>query len=491
MKHLWLAIVGCLAIGCGGGHQQPEADAGPHADAGVDAAPDDTGADIATTLVCGPTPQVGSGGSAEFQLATIDTTNFPDALCNDGTPAVLYFRPYSGEANRNKWVLNLHGGGSCGSGPSCAARWCNCSDTKTCPYVKEPTNFNRLTMTNASPPQKAADGVFHRGGTGAQANPIGDYNQVEFTYCSSDAWQGSVKGVSLSATNPVTGEQVTFKVNFLGAKILDADLASLRQDGVPALAYTLDGKSTAMPDLDDADEVIVTGDSAGGAGVIQSLDLIAETLKAHNASPGALRVYGLIDAIVGIERSVLDYSTYYVPEVHSYDEYLTLRSMSADEPGSRKDASCLALHAADPRICADTNHVIRHHVTTPFFVRMALRDSLIGGGYVAEMLLDPMHQPLTINSFALRLHDELTGFAQLSTTAEEGDAFTKEPGVFGPACTKHDTIHENGETFSTTITPPNGTPQRVLGVFDNWRTGQGTPTNILTESTTLADTNCP
>jgi hypothetical protein len=483
-------LLSCLAS-CGGGHHDPNVDARGGADSSDDSMPAGDEADIATTLQCGPDAPVGPGGPAEFQLATIDTTRFPDALCNDGSAAVVYFRPYSGAANRNKWVLNLHGGGSCTSGPSCAARWCNCHDTAACQFTTVTTNFGRSDMTGARPPTQSATGVFLRGGTGVETNPIGDYNQVEMVYCSSDAWQGTSRGVALTAPNPTTGAEVTFKLHFLGAKILDANLAWLRQDNVAPLTYTLGGASTPLPDLDDATEVIVTGDSAGGAGTISHLDDIDELLKAHNTSPATLKVYGLMDAIVGLDRSTLDYGTFVVPQVRSYDDYLTLRAMSPFAAGARRDASCLQFHAADPKICGDTDHVIRHHITTPFFVRMALRDSNIGGGFVDEMLRLPDKTPLTINLFALRLHDELTGFAQLSTTAEEGAQITKEPGVFGPACTKHDTIHDNSDTFYTTITPQNGTPQRLMQVFNNWRTGVGTPTNILTESMTLADTNCP
>lgn len=492
MKCSSILILTFVAAACGGDHpHHASVDAAGPGDAILDGSGGDGAADIADTLQCGPNPPVGPGDAAELQRAVIDTTVFPDALCNDGSPAVIYYRPYSGAQNRNKWLINLHGGGSCTSGASCAVRWCNCANTTVCPYADKTTNFDRSNMNNDGPPMRSGGGLGLRGGTGIQTNPLADYNQVELKYCSSDAWKGNRKGVSLSATNPVTGDPVTFKLNFLGAKILDGDLAWLRQDGVPGVVYTLSGASTPLPDLDDATEVVVTGDSAGGAGVVTNLDYIAELLKAHNTSPGALQVYGLIDAFVGIERSVLDYTSYYIPQVMSYDDYLTLRTMSASEPGSRVDASCAQIHAADPRICADENHVVRNHLTTPFFVRMALRDSNIGGGMVEEMLNDPDGNPLTINSFALRLHDELTAFAHLSQTAEEGASFTKEPGVFGPACTKHDTIHDNSDTFQTTITPPSGTPQRLVGVFENWRTGSGTPTNILTESTTLADTSCP
>lgn len=471
----WLAM-GILAAACGGGHDR----------AGADAGSSGFGADIATTLQCGPTPPVGGGAAAEFQRATMDPAIFPDALCNDGTPAILYFRPYAGAANENKWVINLHGGGACSSGPSCAARWCNCDSTDACPFAAVTTTFNRLTMTNASPPQKPAGGFSLRGGTGAQTNPYGDYNQVELSYCSSDAWRGTIRAVPLTTVNPVSGEDVTFTLHFLGAKILDADLAWLRQDGAPGLVYTLGGASTALPDLDEATEVIVTGDSAGGSGVITNLDYITDTLKQYNANPSVLATYGLLDAIVGPDREPLDYGTFHIPEVRSYDDYLTLLSIAPNETGARGDASCLEYHAADTRICRDETHVVRNHITTPFFVRMALRDMLISNNYVSEMMRNPDQTPMTVASFALRLHDEL---GALTASAEEPP--TKAPGAFGPACVKHDTIHDTNQTFQTTITPPASTPQRLVKIFDNWRTGAGTPTVLLTESQTLADTNCP
>lgn len=481
-----------FAIGCG--HGGGRTDNRP--DAAADA-PAPTAGTI-NDIECGPLPPIDPGNTAEMQKHVLDPATFPDGLCNDGTPAKLYFRPYNGAANRNKWLVNLHGGGSCSGGKSCIARWCNCSNTTECPYAEVTTHFTRLTMTNAGPAQKAGEGVFLRGGTGAQTNPYGDYNQVEFSYCTSDSWQGRKHDVLLDAIHPKTGEPVSFTVNFLGASVLDADIKTLRQDGTPGLVYTLNGQSIAMPDLDEATEIIVTGDSAGGAGTIQNLDYLTDTLRATNVncqsgSGCPLRVYGLIDAIVGPDWSKLDFGTFADPSVRSYDQFLTLLSAAPMSIDARNDASCRTYHGSDPRPCYDESHVIRHHITTPFFVRMALRDKLISDNYVSSGVRNPDMTPMTVASFALTLHAELADFEQmLASTAptEEKVAMTVAPGVFAPGCIKHDTIHSNIDTYYTTITPPNGTPLRLFQVFEPWRTG-GTPTNILTQSPTLADTNCP
>ncbi|MCE9580119.1 MAG: pectinacetylesterase family protein [Deltaproteobacteria bacterium] len=493
-------VLGVSIIGaCGGiGGNPSTADAPPGADASApDAAPGDAGtsADIADTVQCGPNPPIGPGNTPELQKYTLDPAVFPDALCNDGTPATLYFRPYVGAANRDRWVINLHGGGACGSGPSCIARWCSCSNLTECPYAETTTNFSRSTMTNDGPDQKAADGIWLRGDA-ARPNPYGDYNQVELTYCTSDAWHGTRRAVSMNAINPKTNAPVTFTLHFLGARVLDGDLGVLRQAGVPALVYTRSGASIPLPDLDEASEVIVAGDSSCGEGTITNLDYIRDTLRATNvdcqgAGACPLAVYGLLDAIVGPDMSKLDFSTYVQPEVRSYADYVTLSALLPPSVGARRDASCLAAHAADPAICGDESHVVRNHVTTPFFVRMALVDQLISTNYLEAMLRNPDHTPMTLQSFGLTLHDELTAFANLPGTAEEGAAMTRAPGVFAPACTKHDTIRSTPDTFDTTITPSGGAAQTLLPVFHNWQTGTGTPTNILTQSLQPPDTVCP
>ena len=230
--------------------------------------------------------------------------------------------------------------------------------------------------------------------------------------------------------------------------------------------------------------------------MVSHLDALRATLEASNVNcqgggPCPLATYGLLDASVGPKMAGFDFGTYVQPDVRSYEDYLVLQSLLAFSPGAQRDASCLQFHAADPLICGDGTHVLRHHVTTPFFVRMALRDQLISGNYVDAGLRNSNLTPVTPASFALTLHGELTAFANLSTTAEEGGEFTREPGVFAPGCTKHDTIHSTIGTFGTTITPPGDPPRRLITVFENWRTGSGTPTNLLTQSPTLADTVCP
>lgn len=58
-----------------------------------------------------------------FSRVTIPGAQFPDAVCNDGSPGVFYVRPGVG-LDQDKWVIHLQGGGACKDFESCAERWC-------------------------------------------------------------------------------------------------------------------------------------------------------------------------------------------------------------------------------------------------------------------------------------------------------------------------------------------------------------------------------
>ena len=516
-----IAALALLATRCGGSATTTATAADPGDSGAGDAATDiaappvdavgDTGAPpaaatIETALACGtPSRVFGAAGAGELQLHAVDTGTFPDALCNDGTPPVLYFRPYRGEANRHKWAITLRGGGGCGSAAACAARWCSCATEKRCPFADGTTHFTADNMSGGGRRGQAGSGIHRR--DDAVENPIEDYNHVQLIYCSSDTWAGRARGVTYTTTHPISGQEVSYTMHFLGAYILDADLAILRQDGVPALIYTADGGQVAMPDLDDAVEVVVAGDSAGGAGVITSLDYIRDTLRAHhNGCDGGAgcppEVVGLIDAIVGPDMSRLDFtqSVGAAQGVDTWQKFIDLAAASPANAGRREDESCVAWHAAHApdtaAACGDGMHVVRHHVTTPFFVRMALLDQLISSNYQAAGVADPELGPFTTNQngvplvFAVVLQRELAAFPDLKSTAEEGADMPVAPGVFAPACSNHDTIHENAEVYGVTVAPPGEGPLALFDVFQRWRTG-GAHSTVLTQDPQRADTVCP
>ncbi len=471
----------------------------PAPDAASDGGSSDAGSVpfVTEALTCrfASTPGMGTG---QLQRHEIDTTRFPDALCNDGTAAVIHFRPYRGAANRNKWVIALRGGGSCHDGDSCAARYCGCSDSRAarCPSAapEDRTNFTADNMTNAAPPMLPADGIFLRDGGPTMVNPIQDYNHIRLQYCSSDHWSGTRRDAVLPATHPVTGATIQYRMHFLGRRILDADIATLRRDGTPALVHTI-GPNTEMPDLDDAEEIIFAGDSGGGNGVINNIDRLQSELRANNTRCTAggscpLRVRGLVDAIVGPDRSRLDWSTTAAMTYETYTRAVAQNDVT--NQGHLGDESCVAWHRArspgSEAICSDNSHVVRHHITTPFFVRMALADSLISNGYASSNVRDPALGPVTQSVFAQLLARELPTFPMLPMSAEEGASMTIAPGVFAPACTNHDTIFETAEVYRASVTPSGGAETRLFDVFEPWR-ANGTARAVV--ATSRMDSFCP
>ncbi len=83
-------------------------------------------APIGQALPCGTVGSAGGlGGSTDLQRFTVDTKRFPEAVCNDGSPAVFYIGRYTKDEDRNKWLIFLQGGGSCGNAQACAQRWCS------------------------------------------------------------------------------------------------------------------------------------------------------------------------------------------------------------------------------------------------------------------------------------------------------------------------------------------------------------------------------
>jgi hypothetical protein len=437
----------------------------------IDAAP---AAWIGDVLDCGtPASAGGLGPGTELQRVNIDAAAFPDALCNDGTRAFFYVRPAATAAARNRWVIQLQGGGGCGNPDSCAARWCSVD-----------TNFGMTQMTATLSPAMGinGNGILARGGALGEPNALGDYNQVFIRYCSSDAWAGTAGPVDVDGHHPITGAPVRFRVAFSGAKIIDAVLATMRRDGAAPPPYTLGGGSVALPDLDDAEAVVLAGAAAGGAGTIQNADRVREHLRAHNtACAGAtcpLAYLAIIDSIFKPDYAALDWSTSNPCTMGGLCTYQA--AMTADAGamiGRQADASCATWHAAhDPANawrCNDDGHIVRHHVTSPFVVRMGLTDELISSNMIDAMFTVPGRGLMTLASFADLLRADLRALP--TSTPEE--PFARPPAVFGPPCAKHETLSNDEATFGATVVAA-GAPRTFGAVIAAFVSG-GTPTTAV------------
>jgi hypothetical protein len=457
-----------------------DTDVAPETDSPVET---DTGPTplIGEVLDCGRATSVGGlsdGTSATaLQQVVLDTTVFPDALCNDGTPAVIYVRPAETPAGANRWVLQLMGGGGCNTPQECANRWCNTD-----------TNFSMTQMTTSTaPPDTNGVGIFARASDRPISgdNPFADANQVLLKYCSSDTWRGTARDVVVDAEHPRTAAPVTFRTHFLGRRILEATLATLRQDGTPPVVYTATGE--ALSDLDEATEVVLAGASAGGGGTTYSLDWLAETLRVHTPQ---VEVYGLIDSTFSPDPELFDYASSLLCSnmgLCTPEQYLTYaddiqRELWQVDP----EASCAAYHTADAWRCASDTHVIMHHLQTPFFVRQGLIDSLISGPIVdTDLRYNGADADMQV--FADLVRDQILALPNLLTTAEEAGTMSSRAGGYGPRCEKHETLRSTEDTFDVTIQPSPGDFRRMFDLWTAWRAGSA---DSALASQTSNDTTC-
>ena len=213
-----------------------------------------------------PTPPPSAAGApaeeaGHMKLHMIPTARYPDALCNDGTPAGFYIRPSSVppavDARASaRWLVFLHGGFWCWDEQSCKHRT---------------TMYPGLLSSATWTPTRTYDGIFSRH---AHLSPFASANAVSVPYCSSDAWVGDVGGGTLDSSGRNAS---VLGWHFRGQAIVRAVVGELRR------VYGL-GRSEAA-----AEEVFLAGCSAGARGAMSLLDSIPDLV------PGS-RVYGIFDS---------------------------------------------------------------------------------------------------------------------------------------------------------------------------------------------------
>lgn len=389
-------------------------------------------APISSVLPCGKTGTVGGlGAGVDLTRYTIDTSKFPNAVCNDGTPGVFYYAPASREDDRNKWFIFLQGGGGCNDGQSCAERWCSVN-----------TNYGMDKMTSSlTKPMIRGDGFLGP----YPENRFGTWNRVLIFYCSSDTWSGTTSGEHSASAGATT---VTFTLQFRGSQIIDAVLDTLRNAApaprLRAVRHSLKEDATvAWPDLDNATHVLFAGSSAGGIGARTNADRVGAKLRATNAHLVDYRV--LFDASESPEAEKRDWTrTTYCAKDPAGCTFATfyqgLYAHSQATFGARRDESCLAFHAASNTqfYCEDSGHVTLYHVTTPFFIHQDLQDPQVGGDYVEAGFGNMI-------DYGTKLEADLRSLP----TPEEPRGAT--PGIFAPQCTDHESVTKDSAVYDVKI----------------------------------------
>lgn len=389
-------------------------------------------APINSVLSCGRTGVAGGlGAGVDMTRYTIDTSKFPNAVCNDGTPGVFYYAPATREEDRNKWFIFLQGGGGCNDGQSCAERWCSVN-----------TNYGMDKMTSSlTKPMIRGNGFLDP----RPDNRFGSWNRVLIFYCSSDAWSGATSGEHSASSGATT---VTFTLQFRGAQIIDAALDTLRNatpaPKLRAVRHSVSEDATVpWPDLDNATHVLFAGSSAGGVGARHNADRVGAKLRATNSKLVDYRV--LLDASQSPEPEKRDYTrtTYCASDPRgctyaSFFQALSEHSQQTFAPV--RDASCISLHAANNTrwYCEDIGHVTLYHITSPFFIHQDLQDPNVGGEYV-----DPNFGNMI--DYGTKLESELRSLP----SPEELRGAT--PGIFAPQCTDHESVTNDVPVYEVKI----------------------------------------
>lgn len=176
----------------------------------------------------------------------INTSVYPNAICNDGSPASFFKRSGSGSGS-NRWVIHLEEGGFCGEFPLSFGAFLTYFNV--CPLRRQQTPVYVSTLLDPGSYRYNA-GLLN----GLESNNPDFYswNHVEIRYCSSDIWSGNIN-------RTISGEPYVWK--FKGVNILDAVFDTLASEH----------------DLNNAKNVIISGSSAGGFGVLAQGDYIKDT----------------------------------------------------------------------------------------------------------------------------------------------------------------------------------------------------------------------
>ena len=160
----------------------------------------------------------------------LDPATYPAALCNDGTSAGYVFRPGT-TAGLTRWIIQLQGGGFCENNTTCAKR--------------NESLISTSGLKNGGRPHGSFAGILS---ANPSVNPdFYDANAVRILYCSSDLWTGN-----RTPEKPRFNRQdAAHTWHFRGRAIARAVIQDLATRGFAA-----------------ATQILLTGDSAGGVGIL-------------------------------------------------------------------------------------------------------------------------------------------------------------------------------------------------------------------------------
>ena len=299
-----------------------------------------------TVLVCVIVFVLNSvAGAVPLKKITVPNASARQAVCNDGSPAVYYFRQGTGSGSNN-WIVFLAGGGFCYSVESCHERMLDTPE---------------LMTSKGKPATFVGNGILSD--LAAQNPDFFNANHVAIPYCSSDLWSGDREKSS-----------ATGGYKFRGLKIVRAIINDLRRAGNNPLF--------------NAKRILFSGTSAGGIGVMVHLDWLAAQFP-------AAEVRGVNDA-GWTPAQILDLP---IPgTAFPIQQALQLWN-------GKPDASCVQANPSRKFVCYSS--AVYPDLSTPLMVQMSQYDPVFLAALGVKYPFDPNEQVIA-DLFASAVRDSLS-----------------------------------------------------------------------------------
>jgi len=257
------------------------------------------------------------------QLTRRSLADYPLAVCNDGSAATYH---HSSDLASSRILINLQGGGWCGTEQSCKHR-CQQSNPYLCTADNQPTmEMKERTMWSSDPEVNPA---FH------------DFGQIFVHYCSSDVYTGT-RNASQSSGGYF----------FHGRHIVSAVVEDIIRH---------------KPNVETMEQLVFIGESAGAFGVSFNCDTVAE--RFHQVNPG-------LDV-----RCIADAGDFYPPLLTAPDkpqcDNYQAEALVMDFWQAEGDTSCTE-EAANPLDCLMFPSYYSY-IHTPFMVVAHYIDTTVHG----------------------------------------------------------------------------------------------------------------
>jgi len=262
-----------------------------------------------------------AGSISSTHLVQRELSDYPLALCNDGTPATYF---YSEEDLANPYLLiDLQGGGACQSPDSCQHR---CEENSPALCTADTAQHHDMNKTMWSKDRQ-------------ENPPFHNFGKVFLHYCSSDLYAGT------RSKNDGDSEYY-----FHGKHIIEALIEDIIKH---------------KPDVENTKQLVFMGTSAGAYGVALNCDFVAEKFHA---------VSGEIDV-----RCIADAGDFYPPWVHTEgcDPY-ELNGMAQQFWQAKGDQSCFESTPEGSLEC-DMFPSYYNYIETPFMVVAHYIDTTVHG----------------------------------------------------------------------------------------------------------------